>query len=156
MGANPAAYRTTNKIRRMRARFSFLLPPRLIMTTRTNRPVYLNLLQIKLPLQGIASIGHRISGVLLILTIPFAAYVFGESLSGPEGYARAAALLDRGLVKLILFFLLWGLLHHLFAGIRYLLLDINIGTDKDSARKSAVGVMIGAAIVAIVGAGVLL
>jgi succinate dehydrogenase / fumarate reductase, cytochrome b subunit len=126
------------------------------MTTRTNRPVYLNLFQIKLPIPGIASIGHRISGVVLILAIPFAAYLFAESLSGPSGFAQAVAVLNRGIIKLIIFLLVWGLLHHLFAGIRYLLLDIHVGIDKESARKSAWGVMIGAALVAIAGAGVLL
>lgn len=126
------------------------------MTTRAHRPVYLNLFQIKLPIPGIASIGHRISGVLLILSIPFAAHLFAQSLSGPEGYAKTVAVLSMGIVKLALFFLLWGLLHHLFAGIRYLLLDIDIGVEKESAHKSAWAVMIGAALVAIIGAGRLL
>lgn len=123
------------------------------MTTRTHRPVYLNLFQIKLPIPGIASIGHRISGVLLILSIPFAAILFAKSLSGPEGYAKAVAILDMGIVKLVIFFLVWGVIHHLFAGIRYLLLDIDIGVEKASAHKSAWAVMIGAALVAIIGAG---
>jgi succinate dehydrogenase/fumarate reductase cytochrome b subunit len=44
----------------------------------------------------------------------------------------------------------------LFAGVRYLLLDIHVGIDKASARKSALGVLAGAAVGAIIGAGMLL
>ena len=123
------------------------------MTTRAHRPVYLNLFQIKLPISGIASIGHRISGVLLILSIPFATIVFAKSLSGPEGYAKAVAILNMGIVKLVILFLLWGLLHHLFAGIRYLLLDLDIGLEKETAHKTARVAIIGAVLVAIIGAG---
>jgi len=129
---------------------------RQIMTTRARRPVYLNLFQIKLPIPGIASIGHRISGVMLVLAIPFAAYLFSESLAGPEEYSAVAALLDSWVVKLVVLALLWGVLHHLFAGVRYLLLDIHVGIDKASARKSALGVLAGAAVGAIIGAGMLL
>lgn len=126
------------------------------MTTKAHRPLYLNLIEIKLPIPGIASIGHRISGVLLILTIPFAAILFSKSLSGPEGYAQVLTILEMGIVKLVIFFLLWGLIHHLFAGIRYLLLDVDIGLEKEHAHKSAWTVMIGAALVALIGAGRLL
>ncbi|MGB0712963.1 MAG: succinate dehydrogenase, cytochrome b556 subunit [Gammaproteobacteria bacterium] len=110
------------------------------------RPVYLNLIQIRLPLPGIVSIMHRISGVLMVLAIPLALYVLDLSLSGAEGYAQAAAILDAVLVKLILMVLTWSIMHHLFAGIRYLLIDIDIGVERDSTRKLAWGVL-GASIV---------
>lgn len=114
------------------------------MTTTAKRPVYLNLLQIKLPLPGMVSIGHRISGVLLVFAIPFAAHVLALSLEGPEGFAQAAALLAPWWVQAGLFLLGWGLLHHLFAGIRYLFLDMDRGVDLPTARRSAWAVAIGA------------
>ncbi len=42
--------------------------------------------------------------------------------------------------KLLLVLLIWGFLHHLVAGIRYLLLDLHIGIDLKSARASAIAV----------------
>ncbi|MGB0720897.1 MAG: succinate dehydrogenase, cytochrome b556 subunit [Gammaproteobacteria bacterium] len=105
------------------------------------RPVYLNLIQIRLPLPGIVSIMHRISGVLMVLAIPLALYVLDLSLSGDEGYAQAVATLDAVLVKLILMVLTWSIMHHLFAGIRYLLIDIDIGVERDATRKLAWAVL---------------
>jgi succinate dehydrogenase / fumarate reductase cytochrome b subunit len=42
-----------------------------------------------------------------------------------------------GFAKLVLIVLTWAYLHHLCAGIRYLLLDLHIGTDKERSRASA-------------------
>lgn len=126
------------------------------MSTTTKRPVYLNLIQIRLPVPGLMSIGHRISGVALILSIPFLAGLLATSLSGPEGFAEAAATLDSGFAKLLLFLMGWGLFHHLLAGIRYLLLDVHIGIDKATANKTAWAVMIGGAILAVVIGGIIL
>ncbi len=53
-------------------------------------------------------------------------------------------------MKLVLFVVLWSLLHHLLAGIRYLLIDFDIGVEMDVAGKSAVAVMVAAPIIAIV------
>ena len=44
-------------------------------------------------------------------------------------------------MKLICLGLIWGYLHHFCAGIRYLLLDLEIGVDKAAANRSAVSVM---------------
>lgn len=117
------------------------------MVRTTGRPVFLNLLQIRLPLPGIVSIGHRLSGVALVLSIPFVAHLFALSLSGPEGFARAAAILDAWPVKLLLLLLIWGLVHHLLAGLRHLAMDFHWGLEKPVARVSAIAVLGGAAAV---------
>jgi succinate dehydrogenase / fumarate reductase cytochrome b subunit len=44
------------------------------------------------------------------------------------------------LVKLVLLVLIWGFLHHLVAGIRYLVLDLHVGLDLPQARSSALAV----------------
>ncbi len=125
------------------------------MSSSNNRPVYLNLVQIRLPVPGIMSIGHRISGVAMILAIPFMVSLLGLSLSGPAGFDAAAAALASIPARLLLFLLLWGLMHHLLAGIRYLLLDMDIGLDKTQARTSAWAVMLGAPVLTLI-IGVLL
>jgi succinate dehydrogenase / fumarate reductase cytochrome b subunit len=119
------------------------------VTTPSRRPVFLNLTQIRLPAPGLLSIGHRISGVVLILSIPIFSWLLGLSLSGTDGFARSQAALESTPVRLLLLLLAWGLLHHLFAGIRYLALDLNVGVDKAVARASAWGVLVGAPVAAI-------
>jgi succinate dehydrogenase / fumarate reductase cytochrome b subunit len=109
------------------------------------RPVYLDLLRIRFPPGAVASILHRISGVLLVLAIPFIIYVLQLSLAGEAGFTAAIALLDMAVVKLAGIVLLWALLHHLLAGIRYLLMDVDVGVDLPVARPSAWVVTIGAA-----------
>ena len=114
-----------------------------------NRPVFLNLLQFRFPMSAVMSVGHRASGVMMILGIPYLAYILDRSLSGSEGFTDTMAFLDQGLVRLVLFVVLWALIHHLLAGIRFLLIDFQIGVDKKSGKISALAVMIAAPVFAI-------
>ncbi|ACL72549.1 succinate dehydrogenase, cytochrome b556 subunit [Thioalkalivibrio sulfidiphilus] len=122
---------------------------------REGRPVFLNLLKIRLPVPGVASIAHRISGVLLFLAIPLFLFIFQRSLQGEAGYAEALALLRHPLVMLISLVLLWSLLHHWLAGIRYLLIDVDVGVERTAARKSAWTVLILAPVLTVIILGVL-
>lgn len=47
----------------------------------TNRPKNLNLFTLRFPLSAVVSILHRLTGVLLFLTIPALALLFNLSLS---------------------------------------------------------------------------
>lgn len=107
------------------------------MAAQDTRPFYLNLIKIRLPVPGIVSIFHRVSGVLLFLAIPFCVYLLDLSLQGKPGFKQAADLLALPLVKFILLVLIWSLLHHLFAGIRFLLTDFDIGLSKEQSIKTA-------------------
>ena len=107
------------------------------------RPVYLDLPRIRLPLPGIVSILHRASGALLFLAgIPLLLYGVSGSLDSPEGYAAMRAGFAHPLAKLVLIGLLWSYLHHFFAGIRYLLLDIHRGIELAPARRSSAVVLV--------------
>ena len=75
------------------------------MTHQQNAPVFLNLFRIRMPAGAVASIAHRISGVLLFLSLPLLAWLLDLSLQGGEGYERAIALLQSTGVKSHL----WGL-----------------------------------------------
>lgn len=101
------------------------------------RPFYLNLFKIRLPVPGIISIFHRVSGVLLFLAIPFFVYLLDLSLQGELGFARAAEFLSMPLIKIALWILIWAMVHHLFAGIRFLLTDFDIGLSKTGSIKTA-------------------
>lgn len=107
------------------------------MAATDNRPFYLNLLKIRLPVTGYVSILHRISGLLLFLAMPFGVYLFDLSLQGNEGFKQAIEILNLPLVQLLSLVLLWSIIHHFIAGIRYLLLDFDIGLEKDQSIRIA-------------------
>ncbi len=120
------------------------------------RPVFLNLVQIRLPIAGLMSILHRLSGVLLFMFIPFILYLLQLVLSGEAGYQQAVDLLSNPLVMLVCFVLFWSLSHHFLAGIRYLLLDIHVGVDTPVYRYTAWLVSLLAPLMALLVAGAVL
>lgn len=104
---------------------------------KKKRPKNLDLMTIRLPLPGILSILHRVSGAVLFLLLPVLLWMFQASLTSPQAYADIAGFVANPLVKLVLLGLVWLYLHHFCAGIRYLLLDMHIGVDLPSARLSS-------------------
>ena len=107
------------------------------MTIKKKRPKNLDLTTIRLPLPGILSIIHRVSGAGIFLLLPVLLWLLQSSLASAESYALARDLVANPLVKLVLFGLIWLYLHHFCAGIRYLLLDLHRGIDLESARRSS-------------------
>jgi succinate dehydrogenase / fumarate reductase cytochrome b subunit len=126
------------------------------MPTRTSRVVFLNLAQIRLPVGALTSILHRVSGVLLALAIPAIAWALDRSLDGAEGFADVASWLARPAIAAALVVWTWALAHHLLAGVRHLLTDIDVGSRLYYARKSAYAVNVAAVVIALAAAGVLL
>jgi succinate dehydrogenase / fumarate reductase cytochrome b subunit len=104
---------------------------------RDRRPVFFNLMQIQMPVGAVTSITHRITGVILALGLPLDIYLLDLSLQGPQGYARVAALFGDTAFKLFELLFIWALAHHLLAGLRHLLSDIDIGSHRHTARTSA-------------------
>ena len=106
------------------------------------RPVYLNLIQIRQPLPALVSILHRISGAALFLVgIPVCLIALQASLASPDALAEARSLIAHPLAKLVLLGLLWSYLHHLCAGVRFLLLDLHQGIELGPARQSSIAVL---------------
>lgn len=120
-----------------------------------SRPVFLNVLQIRMPVGALASIGHRVSGVLLAAGVPAAVDLLAMSLRSQAGFEHALALAGLLPVKAAAVLLAWALAHHLLAGIRHLLSDIGVGSRLSIARKTAYLVNLGALALAVVAAGVL-
>ena len=125
------------------------------MNIKNNRPKHLNLLKIHLPITGIASINHRLSGLILFLAIPFSLYLFQLSLTSRSGFTEMLLFLSSPWIKLALVVLLWSFLHHLLAGFRFLLIDQNIGISLSVARKTAWFVVFTAVILTLFISGVL-
>jgi len=107
------------------------------MTAPRSEPVYLNLLRIRFPVGAVTSIAHRISGVLLFLSLPLLIYLLDLSLQGPEAFEKALVYLQNCWFEAGLALLVWSLLHHLLSGIRFLLIDIEKGVTLRWARRSA-------------------
>jgi len=107
------------------------------------RPVYLNLVRIRLPLPGIVSILHRVSGAALYLIgLPLLLYGVQCSLASQETFDSFRAALSNPLAKIVLIGLVWAYLHHFCAGIRFLLLDVHQGIELRPARLSSVIVLV--------------
>ncbi len=101
------------------------------------RPRYLNLFRIKLPLPGVVSFLHRVSGALLFVSIPLFLGVFQLTLGSPAGFETVKHGLESPLVKLVLIGLLWGYSHHFFAGLRFIAMDMGFGMELGKTRRNS-------------------
>jgi succinate dehydrogenase / fumarate reductase, cytochrome b subunit len=104
---------------------------------RAHRPVFLNLARIRFPVGAWASIGHRISGVVLVLLLPLAVLALERSLAGEAAFAALFDYVHSPVGRVALLVVAWASAHHLFAGIRHLLMDVGIGASLSAARASA-------------------
>jgi succinate dehydrogenase / fumarate reductase cytochrome b subunit len=114
--------------------------------TTKNRPEFRNihitqLRNYRLPLAGLISILHRISGALLFLLLPLVLYLLELSLTSENTFGYLRGIASQWFFKLIILGLAWAFLHHFCAGIRHLSMDNHMGMDKDSARRSSVVVL---------------
>lgn len=119
------------------------------------RPVFFDLTQIQMPVGATTSICHRITGIFMAIGIPFCFYVLDLSLQSPQSYAHVIELFDQVIFKLVVLLFVWALAHHLFAGVRHLLCDVDVGPRLPAARRSAWIVNLGGLVVALLVAGAL-
>jgi succinate dehydrogenase / fumarate reductase cytochrome b subunit len=95
----------------------------------------------RLPMAGIVSILHRISGFLMFVSLPFILYMFQQSLLSEDTFKYFAGIASHPLVKLVILALAWSYYQHFAAGVRHLFMDVHIAIEKDSSRNSAVAVI---------------
>ena len=120
--------------------------------TKPKRPVYRNihvtdLASYRLPLAGVVSILHRISGALMFLLMPFFIWMFDTSLTTEISYDQFTAVFAAGcadgaipgwLFKLIALGLIWAYLLHFIAGMRHLLMEMTHSYSKEQGKSTAV------------------
>jgi succinate dehydrogenase / fumarate reductase cytochrome b subunit len=120
-------------------------------TTATHkpRPVFRNIhileiVKYRLPPAGIVSIGHRISGMLMFVLLPFVVWLFDVSLTSEVSYERFTSAYVAGLgvfpawiVKLVTLALIWAYLHHFIAGLRHLWMDATHAVTQQFGHRSA-------------------
>jgi len=103
----------------------------------------------RLPLAGLVSILHRVSGFLMFVLLPFIIWLFDKSISSEISFGQFSAAFSAGLwifpgwfIKLVVLALIWSYLHHLFASVRHLYLDVSHRTTKEFGRHSAATVLV--------------
>jgi len=104
----------------------------------------------RLPVAGVVSILHRVSGVLMFVLLPFVIWLFDTSISSEISFARFRSAFENGLgflpgvlVKLVALALIWAYLHHLFAGLRHLWMDVSHkAVSKEFGARSAQAVLV--------------
>jgi succinate dehydrogenase / fumarate reductase, cytochrome b subunit len=96
----------------------------------------------RLPVAGIVSILHRVSGALMFVLLPFIIWMFDTSVSSEFSFARFKAAFNIGasgvFLKLVALALIWAYLHHAIAGLRHLWMDVNHAVTKEFGRSSAI------------------
>jgi succinate dehydrogenase / fumarate reductase cytochrome b subunit len=123
---------------------------------KKKRPLWYNLSLLNLPLPGVVSILHRISGALLFVFAAWLLYLLDASLASAERYEEIRSTVAHPIAKVLLLGLLWAYLHHLCAGVRFLFLDIHKGIDLPAARVTSVIVLVASLALTAVLGGVLL
>lgn len=106
------------------------------MIENDNRPVNLNLLTISLPIIGLSSILHRISGVAIFFSFPLIVWMLSISLKSQESYSLLFSLFQSSVIlKIMIYLFLVGFSYHLLAGFKKLLSDaFGIGETLASGR----------------------
>ena len=102
-----------------------------------HRPVALSLFKLHYPVTAIASILHRITGVILVLGLLPAFYLLNQALISEGEFAMAVAQLHKPLPALFSAAVAGSYFYHLASGVRHLLMDMGIGEDLRAGRISA-------------------
>lgn len=103
----------------------------------SKRPVNLDISTIHFPIPAIASILHRVSGIVAFVGIAFLLYGLDLSLSSQTGFSSVADVMAHPLAKLVIWGTLSALAYHLVAGIRHLIMDMGVGETLEGGRLSA-------------------
>ena len=101
------------------------------------RPVNLELRTMSFPVTAVASALHRISGVLIFVSVGFLLWLLSLSLSSPSGFLQAVEIVDNFFAKFILWWVWTVLIYHILAGIRHMVMDVGLCDEIESARTTA-------------------
>lgn len=106
---------------------------------KDNRPINLPLSQViavnsKSPI-AMASILHRVSGIVLFLLVPVMLCVLQTSLSSPEGFASVA---QNGFLRFVAWIFVAATAYHFVMGVKHLLADMGMNEEFNSGKTAAV------------------
>lgn len=118
-----------------------------IPIVKSNRPINLELGQVisvnaKSPI-AIASILHRISGIILFLLIPVMLVILQNSLASPISFA---ATFSNVLVRFLAWVFVAATAYHFVMGVKHLFADMGMNEELQSGRTASVVSFVVAAI----------
>ncbi len=117
--------------------------------SKDNRPVNLELSTIKFPITALASISHRVTGVLLFVSSVLLVWALDASLASEESFNQLGQLLSSTIAKAALWVFLVIFSYHALAGIRHLIMDLGVGEDFKGGALGARILFVAAAVAAI-------
>ena len=105
------------------------------------RPVYLDLTKIRLPMSAFSSITHRLSGMyIFFVTLPLILFVIDQSLSSKSSFDKLAD--DIVSISIFSFFLFNSISifwYHILTGVRHLIMDFfHIGESLNGSYYSSI------------------
>ncbi len=110
----------------------------------------------RLPLAGVVSILHRVSGMLMFALLPLIVWFFDTSLSSEISFERFTGAFVSGIgfmpgwvIKIVSLALIWSYLHHFIAGVRHLWMDMTHSVTKEQGRSSAVVTLASSAVLTV-------
>ena len=107
------------------------------------RPVYLDLTKIKLPMSAFSSITHRLSGMyIFFITLPLSIYLFNLSILSESSFTNLVNLLSTNiLISTFVSFSYLVFFYHILTGVRHLIMDMHIGESLRASRASSIFVI---------------
>ena len=103
----------------------------------TNRPTSPHLQIYQLPLTGIISISHRLTGVFLALGLLLFVSIVSSVAGGVDAYQAMQAIMRFWMVQIVFWGFIFALFFHLCHGVRHLLWDAGQGFDKETLTRYA-------------------
>ena len=105
------------------------------------RPIYLDLTKIRLPISALISITHRLSGMyIFFIAMPLFLYVIDKSISSKASFDQL--ILNLSSISYLSFFLFISISifwFHILSGVRHLIMDfLHIGESLKGAHHSAI------------------
>jgi succinate dehydrogenase / fumarate reductase cytochrome b subunit len=102
------------------------------------RPINLDLGSMKFPPMAIASVLHRVSGIILFILLPVMIFLLGQSIQSEETFNEIKIKLSEPCYKLVLWAFTAALAYHLLAGIRHMIMDLGLGESLCAGRRSSI------------------
>jgi succinate dehydrogenase / fumarate reductase cytochrome b subunit len=107
------------------------------MSTHSNRPISPHLQAYRLPLTGIISITHRMTGVFLSVGLVAVIYILLAIAGGASDYAATQSLINVWIIKLAYWGFIYALFFHLCHGVRHLIWDAGRSFERETLERYA-------------------
>lgn len=102
------------------------------------RPLSPHLQVYRLPLTGLLSITHRVTGVLLAIGLIVVVYVVSALSSGEQAYVAMQQTMQLAPIKWVYWGFVYALFFHLCHGVRHLIWDTGTSFERGTLNRYAI------------------